>query len=161
MYRRIAEIEPSDNTHSKNNSGEDTLGSAASKQQKGKRKLPESFDERQQRGHLPIENQNILSDEESDSQDEVHLFRRVHIKPRRGTFWTVVEKQPSLEVQGHGLDLKFDGYRTWDFERETVTVARANKSFDPAFCYFEIEILHLAAARIEGWHGGYVTFANQ
>ena len=134
FYRRIVELIV-DNTPQSQNAETDTCSrSPVSKQRSGKRKKLNAFDD-------PQQDFTIKKEEESDSEDDIHKFRRVHIKPKDRISWSTTKKHPSLRLQGHGLELRLHDDELLRSLPETAVVASATKPLGGKFSYFEIEII--------------------
>lgn len=133
LYRRITELTGGDGLPDFSRKTSNVPEPSASEQRSDKRKLPDSFYESQPgiRAHEELD---------SDSEDSIHHFRRVHIKPRPNVFWSATNKHPYLIRQGNDLDLRTDYTMTWPSQQRAVA-AHANKPFDRNFTYFEVTVL--------------------
>ena len=82
--------------------------------------------------------------EKSDTynEDEIHLFRRVHIKIRKPVNWSQENKDPHIRFCDYsnpsGQVMSVDvGYFT-----QKAAAVHCNRPFDKTFCYFEIEVVY-------------------
>lgn len=105
-----------------------------------KRKLPGSFHD--ERASQPLQ-MGAPEDSDSESEDDIHMFRRVHIKgkkARNGVRWSATYKHPLLVLQGQGLDVSSNDDKEWPGEVKRLAVY-ADKHFDHKFNYFEVQVL--------------------
>lgn len=82
-------------------------------------------------------------DWESDREDEIHLFRRVHVKARKGVSWSPTNKHSSLYLSRKN-GVRLDSGHLMAPSRSITSKAaavHANRPFDQRFYYFEIEII--------------------
>ena len=156
VYRRIVELKGHNGSQLQGHKGGNALRSPPSKQKAGKRKLPYTFHEPPPVPRAIDEDEEVVGGDESDSQDEIHHFRRVYIKPRHGTIWSTVNKHPFLKIQAHGLDLRLERGQAGLLQFNTVAVGCATKPFGAGFYYFEVKILTKFAAG-DDEDSGYVT----
>ena len=75
---------------------------------------------------------------ETYNEDEIHLFRRVHIKMRKPVDWSQRNKDRHILVFSSSA-VSVDVSDLEVFDRKAVAL-HCNKPFDGTFCYFEIEI---------------------
>jgi len=104
-----------------------------------KRKLPNSFNGNDRK--RPLE----LKELESDPEDEIHLFRRVHIKARKksdGVRWSALNKHPFLTLDRSGLEISLTHSWLWPADVKGLAV-HADRHFDRHFFYFELTVLDL------------------
>ena len=101
-----------------------------------KRKLPSTFYKSEPKVHESSE------DSESQSDDEIHCFRRVHVKRKKakcGLRWSLSNKHPLLTVRGSGKELIFEHGKDWTNGVDILAV-HADTAFDANFRYYEITV---------------------
>lgn len=82
-------------------------------------------------------------DMESDPEDEIHSFRRVHIKAREKRSevqWSAINKHPLLLLDRGGLQISLTHDTVWPNGVKGLAV-HADRPFDHDFLYFELTIL--------------------
>ena len=134
QYRRIQDLEEMMPTSGTPSGYHDPSTSPNVLHNPRKRKLSNAFDQiwQQDRGSS--------KDWENDREDDIHLFRRVHIRARKGVEWSQTNKSPFLIVHSsapNSVNLVPD--RLWSKGLKAAAV-HANRPFDRRFCYFEISI---------------------
>lgn len=102
-----------------------------------KRKLPDSFEDTDQGFRQQGE------EFESDLEDDIHLFRRVHIRSRtakRRPQWDPAYMNPCLLLSDDGLTVSLPSYEFWPNNTKAFAT-RADQQFDHNFFYFEVTVL--------------------
>lgn len=134
QYRRIHDLEPVDSL------SRAPLAQSESPQNPRKRKLDtESHQSWPGQSHSASQ---AWEKSETYNEDEVHLFRRVHIKMRKPVEWSQKNKDRHILIEPYSvpslsaaLSVSYFG----EFNQKAAAV-HCNKPFDGTFCYFEIEI---------------------
>ena len=72
---------------------------------------------------------------ETYNEDEIHLFRRVHIKMRKPVYWSKKNKNEDIILNS------FDPSSAMclDVGNQKAAAVHSNRPFDGTFCYFEID----------------------
>lgn len=81
-------------------------------------------------------------DSESQSNDEIHCFCRVHMKRKKakmGVRWRLPNKHPLLIVRGSGKELILERGKNWINGLDILTV-HADTAFYYRFLYYEITV---------------------
>ncbi len=136
QYRRIHDLEPVDSFSNAN------LVQSKSPQDPRKRKLDTASHQRFRR-----QSPNAFHTWEGPgtyNEDEIHLFRRVHIKMRKPVDWSQENKHLAIEncpLDGHTLGaVIFGNQESLRLANTKAAAVHCNKPFDKAFCYFEIGV---------------------
>lgn len=115
---------------------------------------PEQGTRKRKLTHLTPERQlgpRVAEGDETDFEDEIHQFRRIHIRPRHGIYWSPINKHPSMVLLKHGIELSFVNNAGQVPNTQRVVAAYATKPFNSTFNYFEVEILSkVDLASVEG-----------
>ena len=132
QYRRIQDLEPIDSL------SRAPLAQSESPQNSRKRKLDTAS--HQSWSEQSLSASHVWEKPETYNEDEIHLFRRVHIKMRKPVNW-------SKKNKNENVILKFDPFSpsralTWGVMKEKAAAVHCNKPFDGTFCYFEIEVIY-------------------
>lgn len=101
-----------------------------------KRKFPKSFQESR------TNHRDNLEESESEA-DDVHLFRRVHIKARRAKNiekWSALDKHNLLAFYDGGREISLVKDIVWPADKKRFSVI-ADESFDRNSGYYEITVL--------------------
>ena len=141
FYRRIIDLEGDVETQQvRITSAESNPRSPFPERTLGERKRSQPFHESQNNG---VSNQ----EEQSDSEDDIHNFRRVHLKSKHGVFLT--KSYPSLRLREHGLELRMCDNKALRSYAPAALVTSATKPLSEDFSYFEIEIVGQRGKTVE------------
>ena len=94
------------------------------------------------RTHSTDGNDSRASESEPED-DDIRLFRRVHVKPRTNRNdiqWSIFNKHPSLNLDGSGRNISLVEDLEWPAGLNAVAVY-ANRDFHGDFCYYEITVV--------------------
>ena len=111
-----------------------------------KRKLPSTFYDSEPKVHESSE------DSESQSDDEIHCFRRVHVKRKKarcGLRWSLTNKHPLLTVRGGGKGLILEHSKDLT-NGVDILAAHADTAFYAHFLYYEITVSYDTVS--DGWN---------
>ena len=111
-----------------------------------KRKFPDAFCNSEPEAHDSSEGS------ETQSDDEIHCFRRVHMKRKKakcGLRWSLTKKHPLLTVRGGGKELILEHGRNWTNGADILAV-HADTAFDAHFLYYEITVSYDTVS--DGWN---------
>ena len=127
QYRRIHDLEPVDSLSSA------LLAHSESLQKPRKRKLdPASH---QCWSGQSLSASHVWEKPETYNEDEIHLFRRVHVKMRKPVDWNEKNKTENIYLDY----FEPTSVVTVGVINRKAAAVHCNKPFDGAFCYFEIE----------------------
>ena len=130
QYRRIHELEPVDSLSSA------PLVHSESPQNPRKRKLDTAS--HQSWWEQSLSASHVWKNSETYNEDEIHLFRRVHIKMRKPVDWSQRNKDGHILVSpSSAVSVDVTNFEVLDGK---ATALHCNKPFDSTFCYFEIEV---------------------
>ncbi len=134
QYRRIHDLEPVDSL------SRAPFAQSESTQNPRKRKLDTAS--HQSWSWQSLSASPVWEKPETYNEDEIHSFRRVHIKMRKPVVWSQENKNE---------DIVLDSFRPstaiWEFGvvNQKAAAVHCNKAFDGTFCYFEIQIVYARA----------------
>ena len=131
QYRRIHDIEPVDSLPRV------PLAQSESPQNPRKRKLDTAS--HQSWSGQPLSASPGWEKPGTYNEDEIHSFRRVHIKMRKPMDWSKENKHPQIIIDHPGWPSSAV-LLTHLENPEDAAAVHCNKPFDGAFCYFEIRI---------------------
>lgn len=136
QYRRIHDLEPVDSSSSA------PLAHPESPQNPRKRKLdtasPQSW------SGQPLRTSHIREKPEIYNEDEIRLFRRVHIKMSKPVGWSQKNKHRHIIIYNTNdpsspvVSVEVGSYGVTP---QKAVAVHCNKPFDENFCYFEIEVI--------------------
>ena len=140
QYRRIQDLEETIPSSSIASGHHSTSTSSRTPQDTRKRKLSNAFD------HSWQHDRGFVRDLDNEVEDEIHLFRRVHIRARKRVEWSRINKSPFLIVHGPGFNRVGLVNRMSSSYGDKAAAVHADRPFDRRFCYFEIRIVHVEFA---------------
>ena len=149
-YRRILELNEETSSWMPPSTAQGLRANSSAGQRLHERGLPMSFDE-----DRPQETEK-LGESESEPEDAIHSFRRVHIRPERAmdrVRRSTVNKHRHLTVRSGGLDIGLVYDNLGPAELDGL-VALADKHFDCKFFYYEVTVL---CCTHSNGNRGYVT----
>ena len=143
QYRRIHDLEPVDSLSSA------PLAHSESPQNPRKRKLDTAS--HQSWSEQSLSASHVWKNSEIYNEDEIHLFRRVHIKMRKPVDWSQKVKDRHIFIDfpdGESLSsFVYVDEESLGVSNQEAAAVHCKKPFDGTFCYFEIEILYGLANR--------------
>ena len=86
---------------------------------------------------------------ETYNEEEIHLFRRVHIKMKKPVEWSQRNKNQHIVIGPFAYPsatVKFMNVGPFEVVNQKAAVVHCNKPFDGAFCYFEIGVVYYVDA---------------
>ena len=79
---------------------------------------------------------------ETYNEDDIHLFRRVHIKMRKPVGWIQENKDRHITIDSTVVSAEVGDYGDYGATQQEAVAVHCNKPFDENFCYFEIKVLY-------------------
>ena len=136
QFRRIQDLEPVDSL------SRAPLAQFESPQNPRKRKLDTAS--HQSWSEQSLSASHVWENPETYNEDEIHLFRRVHIKMRKPVDWSEKTRDRHIFIDFKNSEslssVMFVGEWNSGVVNQKAAAVHCNKPFDGTFCYFEIEI---------------------
>ena len=144
-YRRVHDLEEVESSSSEPSQSLAEPGM----QNQSKRKLDAAFHQDWQ------DKLRAWEDQKTSYEDQIHMFRRVHINVRKAVHWSLKNKHQAITIGTYqdgswGSVVSLDEERFRSAYRDAAAV-HTNRPFDLSFCYFEIKI-HALKVKIAKLH---------